>query len=320
MSWTKKIKDSWVYAFLTVAVVAYLVTMWIVGSGMSASRLCQGLTITVHDTAHYKFVTPRELVRELGDLPKIIKTLPLNSINIDSIERMLMEFDKIENVNVNILTDGTVSIDVVPMRPVARIFDSKNDSYYINRSGKRIKATARYYMDVPVVVGNFDARMPATSILPLIDRIEGDSLMKSFVSMIKVDSPTDIILVPSIRGHVINIGDTLNYDDKFRRLHAMYTNVMKVKGWECYDTLTVKWDGQVVASRRDKSLPEADMIVETENKEAVDVSTMMSGPNVAPGQALPNRPVQNDRPIPAQKTVAADRVKPSTDQSDKKEE
>ena len=123
MNWTKKIKDSWVYAFLTIAVVAYLVAMWIVGSGMSAARLCQGLNITVHDTARYKFVTPRELVRELGDLPKVIKSMPLKSINIDSIERMLMEFDKIENVNVNILSDGTVSIDVVPMHPVARSFD-----------------------------------------------------------------------------------------------------------------------------------------------------------------------------------------------------
>lgn len=268
---------------------------------MSAARLCTGINITVHDTARYKFVTPRELVNELGDLPKIAKKLPLNSINIDSIERMFMAFDKIESVNVNVLTDGSISIDVVPMHPVARIFDSKGDSYYINRSGKKIKADARYYVDVPVVVGDFDDRMLARSILPLIDKIETDSMMKAFVSTIKVDSPTNIILIPTIRGNVVNLGDTLNYDDKFRRLKAMYTHAMNVKGWEYYDTISVKWDGQVVASRRDKSLPESDLIVETENEEAVDVATMMSGPNVAPGQALPNRPVHNEKPTPATK-------------------
>ena len=313
---TKKIKESWVYGVLTVLVVGYLIAMWVVGSSMSAERLCAGINITVHDTARYKFVTPRELVQELGDLPKIAKKLPLRSINIDSIERMLRAFDKIESANVNILTDGTISIDVVPMHPVARIFDSKSDSYYINRFGKRIKADARYYIDVPVVMGNFDERMPAQSILPLIEKIESDSLMKSFVSMIKVDSPTDILLIPSIRGNVINIGDTLDYDDKFRRVKAMYTNVMKVRGWEYYDTISVKWDGQVVASRRDKSLPEADMIVETENEEAVDVSTMLSGPDVAPGQALPDRPVHNERPIPAQSRLKIE-AKPKAETTDK---
>lgn len=294
----KKIKESWVYAFLTLTVVVYLIMMGIISGNLSAARLCTGVTITVHDTARYKFVTPEELAIELGQLPKLATRTPLHSINVDSLENALARFDKIENVKVNILSDGRLRIDVVPMHPVARIFDSNNDSYYINRSGKRIKADARYYMDVPVVMGNFGARMPATSIIPLIDRIEGDSLMKSFVSMIKVDSPTDIILVPSIRGHVVNLGDTLDYDDKFHRLRAMYSKVMKVRGWECYDTISVKWSGQVVASRRDKSLPQSEMIVETANEEAVDVATMMGSANVAPGQVDPNLPAHNEKPIP----------------------
>ena len=37
---------------------------------------------------------------------------------------------------------------------------------------------------------------------------------------------------------------------------TMYRKVLPLKGWEYYDTISVKWAGQVVASRRIKSIPE----------------------------------------------------------------
>lgn len=300
------IKRSWVYASLTLLVVAYLIMMGAIACTKSALRPCTGILITVHDTARYRFVNPEELARELGTLPDEIAVRPLADINIDSLERYLSSFDKIESVNVNRLSDGHILIDVYPMKPVARIFSTDGSrSYYINRSGKRIVADARYHLDVPVVVGDFTpSRFPATSILPLVDHIGTDSLLSALVTMIKVDSPTDIILVPAMRGHVINLGDTLNYADKFRRLKTMYARVMNVRGWEYYDTLSVKWPGQVVATRRDKTLPQPLMVVETENAEEVDIETMAPTEGIAPGHALPgNDPARNDKPVPGRKLL-----------------
>ncbi|MCM1293087.1 MAG: hypothetical protein NC111_06815 [Bacteroides sp.] len=301
------IKRSCLFAALTAGVVIYLGIMAFVASSMAGTRKCTGVTIVVHDTAQYRFVTPEELKLELGNLPKRAKSIPLSSINTDSLERALARFDKIESVSVNILSDGRLLIDVVPMKPVARIFDTSGESYYINRSGKRIKADARYHLDVPVITGNFEGDFSPVSLIPLVDYINSDSLLTNFVSMIKVDSPTDIIVVPSIRGHVINLGDTLNYADKFRRVKTMYQRVMNVRGWQLYDTISVKWDDQIVATRRDKTLHEAELVAETTNAEDVDVSTMLSGHDVAPGQSLPNRPVKNEKLIPG-RTIPASRL------------
>lgn len=292
---------SWIYTLGTFVVAAYIVVMWHVASGMSEQRLCAGINITVHDTAKYKFVTWQELANELGTLPGIARKTPLSRINIDSLERALDAFDKIERVSVNVFSDGKIHIDVHPMKPEARIFASNGDSYYINRTGKHIVADARYHLDVPVVAGDFSPAYPATGILPVIDFINSDSLLNAFVSMIKVDANRDIILVPMVRGHVINIGDTLDLPDKLRRIKAMYSQVMTVRGWEFYDTISVKWRGQIVATRRDKTLQQPEMIVETTNSEDVDVQTMMSAPGVAPGQALPGIPAKGEKPIPAHK-------------------
>lgn len=294
MAWIAKIKRSWLFAALTLVVVSYLMVMWKVAAHKADTRLCTGIMITVHDTAQYRFVTPEELALELGTLPSTATSTPLSRINIDSLEHALMKFDKIESVNVTVLTNGKIHIDVHPTRPVARIFEPSGNSYYISRDGKRIVADARYHIDVPVVSADFNAlAMRPTSIIPLVDKISSDSLLNTLVSMIKIDSPTDIILIPMVRGHVINIGDTLNFDDKFRRLRAMYTKVMPVRGWEMYDTLSVKWGGQVVASRREKKLERPEIIVEKYNwedtgSEGVAVDSLVS-------------PVKNDAIIPARR-------------------
>ena len=264
---------SWLFAILTVITVGYLVAAWFMTKSAAANRMCQGVLITVHDTSEIHFVTPQELSAELGDLPSRALDTRLADIDIDSIERMFNLFDKIERVNVNILTSGKLLIDVWPMRPVARIFDSAGQSYYINRAGKRIAAEPGYFLDVPVVKGDFSPTFPATSLIPLIDYIEDDPDWRDAISMIEARSSGDIILVPVIRGHVINMGDTTNFADKFRRLKLMYSKVMSSKGWDFYKEISLKWRGQVVGVRRNARSQGPEYLLDEQNEEESTVST-----------------------------------------------
>ena len=264
---------SWLFAILTVITVGYLVAAWFMTKSAAANRMCQGVLITVHDTSEIHFVTPQELSAELGDLPSRALDTRLADIDIDSIERMFNLFDKIERVNVNILTSGKLLIDVWPMRPVARIFDSAGQSYNINRAGKRIAAEPGYFLDVPVVKGDFSPTFPATSLIPLIDYIEADPDWRDAISMIEARSSGDIILVPVIRGHVINMGDTTNFADKFRRLKLMYSKVMSSKGWDFYKEISLKWRGQVVGVRRNARSQGPEYLLDEQNEEESTVST-----------------------------------------------
>jgi cell division protein FtsQ len=79
-------------------------------------------------------------------------------------------------------------------------------------------------------------------------------------------------MVPCIRGHVINFGDTSRIKDKFDNLLTMYRQVMPYKGWNTYDTISVKFKGQVVASRRNKALPDHGAV--TDDGEDVEESAL----------------------------------------------
>ncbi len=261
-------------AIASIVLMAYLIVALAFTTQLSSERLCSGMLIHVNDSTRLRFVTARELAHELGDLPSRARGMKLSDIPLDSIERVLRGIDKIEHATVVALTDNYVLVTVDPMQPVARVFDGPH-SYYINKDGKRISATARYHVDVPVIQGHFnDSTFPPRAVLPLVEYITHDSLWNSLVSMIKVDSPHDVLLFPVIRGQVINLGAPTDFDSKFSRLRRMYTEVLPIKGWNYYDTISVKWGGQIVATRRQKTLPQP--FVRTDaDEEADDIDSML---------------------------------------------
>ncbi len=275
---------------MSLLLIAYLAVTTSLTSRMAREDVCKGLLIEVNDTSANPFVTADELARELHGLVERASGRQFSEIDTDSLRSLLQRIDKIEDVRVVRYADGYIRIFVDPMHPVARIFDRAR-SYYINRQGKRISADARYRIDVPIISGQFaDTAFTPLDLLPLIDWLEASEKWGSMVTMIKVDSPTDILLIPAIHGQVINFGepDPATFDDKFRRLDKMYADVLPVKGWNYYDTISVKWNRQVVATRRDKSVADNGYVVVEEHDDA-DVGSMMTGDSitVAPSQTPP---------------------------------
>ena len=290
---------------VTMLLAAYLVAAAIVTSRIDDDRRCTGMTIKVNDNSPHPFVNAGELMRELDSLPALASGMYMREINPQSIKRTLLAIDKIEDVDVQTYTDGKIEITVTPIIPVARVFDG-DSSFYINRSGKRVTATARYHKDVPVIAGSFpagDTVFTPLRLLPLIDFIQRDSLWSRYITMIEARSRGEIVLIPAIRDHVVVLGDAGNLDDKFHRLRRFYTEVLSKRGYEAYDTISLKWRGQVVATRRKKHLDPI-RALPLDDDEAVDTTTMLVGDNIAQGRTLPGQKAHNEKPIPA-KTVRA---------------
>lgn len=265
---------------ISIMLLAYIVFAVSWSRNMAYNRLCNGIKINVFDSEQTHFVTSREVANEIKRFTRTTGKVHLYDINTDSIERVLNDIDKIERAVCKVLTDGYVLVEVLPMHPVARVFDGGN-SYYINKDGKRISANARYHVDCPVISGNFNSSFTPQSLLPLVYHIESDSTLTSLITHIKADGPNNVILVPMIHGHVINIGGMADLDDKFYRLNLAYKEILPVKGWNYYDTISVKWKGQIVATRRAKKLNQVISAIDFEAEQEVpDIGTMMVGDSV----------------------------------------
>lgn len=236
---------------LLVLLLAYAVGATIWAKGEAHKNSCVAINIEITEGFSADSVTMNGVIQELNGYKKKIIGQPITAINSREIENYLKSFPQFEDVACNFSTNGELNIKVVPMIPELRVFDDSL-SYYINKDGKRMKSKSSFFVDVPVVSGKFNEQFQPSYILPVTRFIATDPTLNQLVGMVHAEDADNIILVPRIHGHVINFGDTSRLDEKRKALMAVYKRVMPYKGWDEYDTISVKFRGQVVATHRNK--------------------------------------------------------------------
>ncbi|MDE6273226.1 MAG: hypothetical protein K2M31_09515 [Muribaculaceae bacterium] len=246
---TKKILK-WSILILLLAYVAGI-TVW---ARFEADRhIIRGITISMENGKGLSdTITTRGIKASLMKYPQKIVGVPANTVNTLDIERYLMKINNFEDVKCYVSSAGELKVTICPMIPEMRVFDG-NQSYYVNKAGKRINSNAEFYADVPIVSGHFTKNFRPESILPVIRFVNSDEKLKEIVGMFEARGPRDIILIPRIAGHVINFGDTTRLKEKRAALLTAYHKIIPYKGWEEYDTISVKFRGQIVATRRNKA-------------------------------------------------------------------
>lgn len=262
---------------LSILMLVYLlVAVSMTRSSISASPFT-GIDIKINDTLNTHFVSAADVNALCGGLVERLDTLPRNQINTLELENILKKCDRIEDASCIILSNGILSINVTPMIPVARVFTDGGDSYYVSAGGKRIDASHHHSIDVPVVSGHIKSPADVMPMLPLFAKLNSGASLSAWASSVTITAKGDIVIIPSVVGHTVTLGDVSNLDSKIDRIKKFYKNVMPSKGWDYYEDISVKWSGRVVATRRDKKpvdnrpITELDGIVD----EILDDETML---------------------------------------------
>lgn len=236
---------------ILVLLVAYVVSAAVWARAEAAKNSCKGIDIEIVEGHSTDSVSRRGVLAELKSYPEKIVGSNLNSIDTRKIENYLKGFPQFEDVVCSFNTVGRLKVKVTPMVPELRIFED-SVSYYVNKDGKRMNSKASFFVDVPVAAGKFNDKFKPVDIMPVTRFIARDPVLKELVGMVYAEDDDNIILIPRIHGHVINFGDTTRLNEKKDALVAVYKKVLPYKGWNEYDTISVKFKGQVVATRRDK--------------------------------------------------------------------
>ena len=243
-----------IFKWVTLAVLliyCILVGAW--ARSEADSHACRGIDINVRGSRSMDSIVIHGVSRELVRYPEKIIGRRLSEINTEKIEEYLAGLNNFESVKCMLSSGERLHIEIVPLVPVLRVFDGR-ESYYINKDGKRIESNSQFYSDVPLVSGKFSRNFRPEQLLPVVRFVEKDKFLSEMVTMISADGLTNILLVPRMMGHIINFGDTTHLEEKRDALQLFYRTVMPYKGWEEYDTISLQFRGQVVATRRVKPL------------------------------------------------------------------
>ena len=220
----------------------------------NAKRICPGIDLRIEGSSFPDSVMQQGVRSQLAKYGKRLKGESLERIDLKGLEDYLSHFSNFESVECSINPDSRLRITITPIKAEVRVFTDNGKSFYINRYGKRIDADAEFYIDVPVLIAPEKYEKLIPSALSVIRYTGADPELSPLIAAYKIDGPNDLIIIPKILGHVINFGDSTRLDEKKAAIMAAYRSVLPAKGWNTYDTISVKFQSQIVASRRNKAI------------------------------------------------------------------
>ncbi len=220
----------------------------------NAKRVCPGIDLRIIGNSLPDSVLRQGVNSQLAKYGHKLTGEKLANINLKHLEDYLSTFSNFELVECSFNPDSRLRITITPIKAEVRVFTDKGGSFYINRYGKRIKADAEFFVDVPVLIAPQKYENCISSALSVIRYTGSDPELSQLIAAYKIDGPNDLIIIPRIQGHVINFGDSTRLDEKKAAIMATYRKVLPAKGWNTYDTISVKFKNQIVATRRNKAI------------------------------------------------------------------
>lgn len=217
------------------------------------------------------FLTKSELLIRLergGLLPKGLSTEKLDP---QKVETFIKKMSEVKAVKVYKNIGNAWKIDVVLRVPIARIFNSYNESYYLDKEGFKIGTSNFHTARVLVFNGAIPDRMNKENVTQIINnnslksirkiddvyRISNyvckDPILSSLIGQVFVNEQHEFVMIPIVGDQIIEFG-TANTDeevqDKFEKLKIFYEQAIPFEGWNKYSVITIKYNGQIVCKKK----------------------------------------------------------------------
>jgi cell division protein FtsQ len=332
--------------------VTLIVTSGCIVAMTAASRIrddqkLAGIDIRIRNSK-YGFIDKEEIKALLLSNRHIdLGKTSLRKLDVRQMEGIVDANPWIDDAQVYVDNRHVLHVNVTQRVPMARLFETDGNSYYLDHTLKSMPLSERYIhyttvvTNVPVMKQEDSAAMVLkANIVALVKFIEKDSFWNAQVSQIIVGEDKTFELVPILGNHRIRIGDTTNMQKKFNNLFAFYNKVLNRIGWNKYEVLDLRYDGQLVASpalpwkkpvdnmtninwvnsivNADEKAAESDtpaaVMPATVNAAMASTNTAKPVLTTAANTVQPTAPVEKPTPKPVQPTAA---VKPAVKPQEK---
>lgn len=245
------------------------VTMWLcIGGGMftlllaAISKrnrgLCSNYTISIKATGQNLFMDEKDveqlLLKAAGGK---IKGQPVSSFALHQLEQSLEKNNWVSKAEVWFDNQDALHVTVTEKTPVARLFTTNGNSFYLDEQGKRLPLSDKMSARVPVFTNYTEAKKPTAKdsafvkdIVNAASLILRDSFWMAQVAQVDITANGTFEMIPVVGGHIVRLGNGEEMDKKLRRLYIFYQQVLSKTGFDRYRLIDVQYNGQVVASRQ----------------------------------------------------------------------
>ncbi len=220
----------------------------------SQLKTYQGLEIDLNAVSGVYFVEDKEIEAIVKSaFPELKAGLPISEVPMIAIESRLSGHPFIKSVETFIGQKGILKVTIDQHEPIARIARPMAADGYITTDGLIIPTSPSYTSRVLILEGAYAEQLmdqgsvdAMPELMPLIEFVTRDEFWSAQVSELEINKKDDIRLHQQVGKQVIEFGDALDFESKFRRIEVLYKEILPRKGWNAYERISVKFKNQIV--------------------------------------------------------------------------
>jgi cell division protein FtsQ len=250
---------------VAVGIIVYLIVVLGLTGEHWKNSVCNTININITDSLGNGFVTSEEVLGMVFKNNDKLLGYPVGLINTEKIETTLNQHPSIKHAEVFICADGSLNIEIEQRKAILRIINHNHESYYVSADGAIIPWSEKYTMRVLVANGyitddfshnggefvNRAGEENRTKWLYEIAKyIDDNPFWKAQIEQIYVSRSGELELIPRVGPHIIQFGDPNDVEKKFQKLHAFYKQGLNRTDWNKYETINLKYEGQIVCTLR----------------------------------------------------------------------
>lgn len=247
-----------------------VLTILIVANTTNKKVLAKKPTISIHVNGENAFLTKNELLDRLMLKRYFWSGCRVEEINVKKIENYIAQMEEIKAVKVYKNIGNSWNIKIELRKPIARIFSLAQKSYYLDDEGVTISKSYLHSARLLVVSGYINEPLRKMAVKEFINNdslksirklddiyrisnyVCNDVFFNSLICQIYLEKNGDFLLIPIVGSQTILFGSALSDEEvaeKFNRLKVFYKEGMPYEGWAKYNTIIVKYDGQIVGRK-----------------------------------------------------------------------
>jgi cell division protein FtsQ len=263
----------WLKILLWIFLGVGVTSVFIFSSNQEQNKKIIKPQISIHVEGENAFISENELLDHLKLHRLYFNGQTNNDFDSQKIEDSIAAMNGIKNVKVYMNIGLNWFIKVELRKPIARVFNSFGDSFYIDEDGFMMKRSNSHTARVLVFSGEIADKFSPESIDKIINndslksnkkideiyRISSyvckESLMSKLIGQVYLEKNGDFILIPLVGDQKIIFGSANSAQEvkkKFDLLSIFYKEAMPYEGWDKYDEISVKYEGQIVCRKRTK--------------------------------------------------------------------
>lgn len=241
--------------FLTIVVTTCCIIAMVSASKIDDSKVLKSVAIHFKNDKKYHFIQEHEIMDlAINNRHIDIQHTPISKLDIHTMEQLIMADPWVAYAQVYVDNEHVLHMYVTQRIPVVRVFQADSKSFYLDTTLSIMPLSANYIYyttvvtNVPQLKNDSTGRKLRKDIISLVRTIQEDTFWNAQISQVIVDSAGMFELVPILGDQRILFGDASRMSEKFHNLFVFYKNVLDRIGWDKYQTLDVRFRGQVVAS------------------------------------------------------------------------